>query len=84
MNVVGEWGEDGPTASLIRVFCSSASLLKSSLAGMVYCIARPEDAIVSAGASSQLARGAQRLEGGVENGLRCDQGRAPVTEPDSK
>lgn len=35
-----------PTASLIRVFCSSGSLLKSSLAGMVYCIARPEDAIV--------------------------------------
>lgn len=54
--------ERGRTASLIRVFCSSASLLKSSRAGMVYCIAREVDAIVEVGAS-QLAREAQGRRG---------------------
>ena len=47
MSWVGFWGMvQGHTASLTRVFCSSVSLLKSSLAGIVYCIARPEEAIV--------------------------------------
>jgi hypothetical protein len=60
----------------MRVFCSSASLLKSSLAGIVYCIARPVDAIVSAGwGLLQLAREAQKLD--EEGGRRCDAIRGP-------
>lgn len=57
----------------MRVFCSSASLLKSSLAGMVYCIARDEEAIVE-GWLVQLAREAQRLrkDEAVGDSVRCD------------
>lgn len=44
----GIWGiETGRTASPTRVFCSSESLLKSSLPGIVYCIVRCEDAMAS-------------------------------------
>lgn len=43
--VWGKGGERGRTASPTRVFCSSESLLKSSREGMVYWIAREEDAI---------------------------------------